>query len=83
MSGHIDPLADRETYLRALERESSALKDVSRRINDMAIAARVAGASWREIGESMDVSPQAAQQRFGPFFPSEANEPLAGQEPAF
>src|ERR1700712_5277785 len=41
--------------------------------------ARRSGASWKEIGESMGVTKQAAQKRFVPKSPGEASDLEPGQ----
>ena len=65
MSEPLQALASKETYLAALEREAVALSEATSRIHELAVAARVAGASWSEIGQRVGISRQGAQQRFG------------------
>ena len=74
-----------DTSSDALERLSGAviaadhLGDVADHlIGHFVDQARRSGASWTEIGRSMGVTKQAAQQRFVPKDPGELSEPVSG-----
>ncbi len=45
---------------------AAALEECRGSLHDAVASARSAGASWAEIAESMDISVQAALDRFGP-----------------
>lgn len=51
--------------LRALVDAAGALRDAEQRLEEALHGARDAGASWSQVGDALDITRQAAQQRFG------------------
>ncbi len=56
-----------------------ALERAEERLADAVLSARVAGASWGQVGDAMSITRQAAQHRFGPKAPLSAK--LIAKEP--
>lgn len=54
-----------EAQLRRLRDSHAALLDSERELRRTVVEARRAGATWREVGEVLGVSRQAAYDRFG------------------
>ncbi len=52
-------------YFREIIAARHAVEEAEQRLRDAVTAARAAGDSWTIIGAALEVSRQAAQQRFG------------------
>lgn len=52
------------TYILGIQREMDVLTEVSSRIEHYAVEARKNGAAWREIGDALGITAQAAFQRY-------------------
>ncbi len=56
---------DRDAYLRLIAVASEIHAEAGHTLRDSVLSARTAGLSWERIGEVLQISRQAAQQRFG------------------
>lgn len=66
----MQPATDAESLtldaaLQALEHSEAEVRFAQRRLEDAVLAARAAGASWAQIGDTIGISRQAAHERWG------------------
>lgn len=62
---HRDLDADRDAYLRLVATAADIDEEARETLRDAVRSARGAGVSWERIGDTLHISRQAAQQRFG------------------
>ncbi|CAQ00634.1 hypothetical protein ACR8AL_11890 [Clavibacter sepedonicus] len=62
---HRDLEGDRDAYLRLVATVADIDAEAHDTLRDAVHSARAAGASWERIGDTLRISRQAAQQRFG------------------
>lgn len=58
-------ISDGEVHLELIQQTARARVEVDKLLNEAVSAARTAGQSWESVGQALDMSRQAAQQRFG------------------
>ncbi|WP_209559999.1 hypothetical protein [Frigoribacterium sp. PvP032] len=56
---------DRDAYLRLIAVAAEIDAEAGGTLRDSVLSARAAGLSWENVGDVLDISRQAAQQRFG------------------
>jgi hypothetical protein len=72
-----NPRIRRENYLDAIHKQRIQIRELSVSIAHCVAAARDNGATWGQIGEALETTKQAAQQRYGLTWP----EKLLGVKP--
>jgi hypothetical protein len=65
-------ISERTRRLAHVKYAAAALDECSASLDEAVVCARSAGASWTEIAGVMDISAQAALDRFGPRDPADA-----------